>query len=304
MLIQDGTIYAELICPICNRMYTAAVLSERIAEVLEAHPQICPAAECQAKQQAKNEAAELETEAKEERRRAMENVRQRLDESGLLRYELGFDPGRPDANRALWSWMNTHLEHSVWIYGQTGCGKTRVIQDAAREAVKDRSVRYWPTYDLAARLTETAKRPEAQLFDIYDADLLVLDDLGVANMTAARLTALTAIVDRRYIGWDQVRRRQHGLVVVVRFVVLDGHEELAAMVVLVRTDQGVAALRVDDDVFEVGLGVVECYLGDAHSLGVLEGFRQSFLVEAELGLDIAEHDEVGVFEILLGFLGY
>ena len=209
MLIQDGTIYAELICPICNRMYTAAVLSERIAEVLEAHPQICPAAECQAKQQAKNEAAELETEAKEERRRAMENVRQRLDESGLLRYELGFDPGRPDANRALWSWMNTHLEHSVWIYGQTGCGKTRVIQDAAREAVKDRSVRYWPTYDLAARLTETAKRPEAQLFDIYDADLLVLDDLGVANMTAARLTALTAIVDRRYIGWDQVRRRQH-----------------------------------------------------------------------------------------------
>jgi hypothetical protein len=64
-------------------------------------------------------------------------------------------------------------------------------------------------YDLAARLTETSKKPEMQLFDVYDADLLVLDDLGVANMTASRLTALTAIVDRRYIGWDQVRRRQY-----------------------------------------------------------------------------------------------
>lgn len=145
----------------------------------------------------------------EERVRRLEDRKRRLEESNLLKYELGFDAGHPNANRKLWSWMNTHLDYSVWIYGQTGRCKTRVIQDAAREAVKDRSVRYWPTYDLAARLTETSKRPEAQLFDIYDADLLILDDLGAANMTAARLTALTAIVDRRYIGWDQVRRIQH-----------------------------------------------------------------------------------------------
>ena len=101
-----------------------------------------------------------------------------------------------------------------------------------------------------------------------------------------------------------VRRRQQGLVVVVRFEVCDGHEELTAMVELVRTDHCVAALRVDNDVFEVGLGEVESDLGDAHFLGVLEGFRQGFLVEVELFLDIFERDEVGVFEILLGFLGY
>lgn len=209
LITQDGTIYAELFCPICQRMYTQSVMSESMADALEANPQVCPAAECQARQKSKNEAAELELEEQEERKRRLNDTKRRLDESGLLKYELGFDADHVNANRKLWSWMNMHTDFSVWIYGQTGRCKTRVIQDAAREAVKDRSVRYWPTYDLAARLTETSKRPEAQLFDIYDADLLILDDLGAANMTAARLTALTAIVDRRYIGWDQVRRRQH-----------------------------------------------------------------------------------------------
>lgn len=144
-----------------------------------------------------------------ERVKRLEDTKRRLEDSGLLRYELGFDPDLPEANRALMSWMLLHCDHSVWIYGRTGLCKTRVIQAAARTAVTDRSVRYWPVYDLAARLTETSKRPEAQLFDLYDAELLILDDLGIANMTAAKLTALTAIVDRRYIGWDQVRRLQH-----------------------------------------------------------------------------------------------
>lgn len=206
---QEGKWYAELYCPICKSDYTMMVLSKAIGEALELNPQVCQKPECQRKQASKNEEAERDAELKEERMRKLEDTKRRLDESGLLKYELGFDADHANANRKLWSWMNVHTDFSVWIYGQTGRCKTRVIQDAAREAVKDRSVRYWPTYDLAARLTETSKRPEAQLFDIYDADLLILDDLGAANMTEARLTALTAIVDRRYIGWDQVRRRQH-----------------------------------------------------------------------------------------------
>lgn len=168
---------------------------------------ICPA--CEPIVDREREERERHQEIEEERARRLDNIKARLEESNLNRYGLAFDPEHPQANRALMSWMLRNIEHSVWIYGATGRGKTRVIQAAAQEAVKERSVRYWPTYDLAARLTETSKRPEAQLFDIYDADLLILDDLGVANMTAARLTALTAIVDRRYIGWDQTRRKQH-----------------------------------------------------------------------------------------------
>ena len=145
----------------------------------------------------------------EERKKRLDDMKQRIEESNLNRYELGFDFEFQTANRALMSWMLRSVDHCVWVYGPTGRGKTRVIQAAAREAIKERSVRYWPVYDLTARLTETSKKPESQLFDIYDADLLILDDLGIANMTASRLTALTAIVDRRYIGWDQVRRVQH-----------------------------------------------------------------------------------------------
>jgi hypothetical protein len=164
---------------------------------------------CESIAEREREEREQEQMIQDERMRRLDDAKRRLDESNLLKYELAFDPDNAHANRALMSWMLKNMEHSIWIYGATGRGKTRTIQYAAREAVKDRSVRYWPTYDLAARLTETSKKPESQLFDIYDADLLILDDLGVANMTAARLTALTAIVDRRYIGWDQVRRRQH-----------------------------------------------------------------------------------------------
>ncbi|MBR5627160.1 MAG: sn-glycerol-1-phosphate dehydrogenase, partial [Thermoguttaceae bacterium] len=50
-----------------------------------------------------------------------------------------------------------------------------------------------PVADLAARLLETAKRPESTLWDIYKADLLVLDDLGKENLTAARLAAIEAV---------------------------------------------------------------------------------------------------------------
>ena len=168
---------------------------------------ICP--DCEPVVQRESEEREEAQMLEDERNRRAADKNTRILESNLNRYELGFDPGFPGANRALMSWLYKHLDYSVWVYGPTGRGKTRTIQAAAREAVKDRSVRFWPVYDLAARLTETSKKPEATLFDVYDADLLVLDDLGVANMTAARLTALTAIVDRRYIGWDQVRRRQH-----------------------------------------------------------------------------------------------
>lgn len=168
---------------------------------------ICP--DCEPIVAREREERENKQAIEEERLRRLDSIKNRLEDSNLNRYELAFDPDHAKANRTLMSWMLKNMEHSIWIYGATGRCKTRVIQAAAHEAVKDRSVRYWPTYDLAARLTETSKKPESQLFDIYDADLLILDDLGVANMTAARLTALTAIVDRRYIGWDQVSRKQH-----------------------------------------------------------------------------------------------
>lgn len=203
-------IVALTTCPICGRLHSFEVANEAQKEFYEKHPQVCPSAECQARQAEKRDAASREAEIAAAKRRALEDLDQRIDDSNIRKYELAFDPDYHGANVALASWMIRNLDHSVWIFGETGRGKTRVLQHAARLAVRDRSVRYWPAFDLGARLTETSKHPEAQLKDLYFADLLVLDDLGITNMTEARLSALASIVDRRYIGWDQVRRAQGG----------------------------------------------------------------------------------------------
>jgi len=195
-------------CPICNRMYSMPVRNEIEAEFFAKHPQVCPSAECQAKAAQKSVDAERERELRIQRQKADEELAERIEASNLKTYELTFDPEFHGANVALASWLIRNIDRSVWVYGETGRGKTRTIQHVARMAIRNRSVRYWPAYDLAARLTETSKHPEAALQDVYGADLLILDDLGVTNLTESRLTSLTAIVDRRYIGWDQVRRAQ------------------------------------------------------------------------------------------------
>ena len=161
---------------------------------------------------AERQRARDEEEIREERQALQKELdlryADRLKDSQLDLYALGFDPANPAANNGLARWMFGHVDSCVWIIGESGKCKTRVIQAAAREACKNRTVRYWPTLDLAARLTETAKHPEAQLKDTYFTELLILDDLGKEPLTAARLASLAAIVDRRYIGWDQVRRKQ------------------------------------------------------------------------------------------------
>lgn len=180
--------------------------SQEVADRYRSRFALCPehaaAASRQSEADARNAA---ETELKS---RLREHLREHIKESQLDLYRLDYDPAHPSANRALMSWMMQHVDTCVWLIGESGTGKTRVIQEAARIAVRDRSVRYWPVADLAARLLETAKKPEATLWDTYGADLLILDDLGKETLTAARVAAIEAIVDHRYIGWDQVRRKQ------------------------------------------------------------------------------------------------
>lgn len=200
----------DMVCPKCGRHYTMPVLYAFEAEFYAKNPQICGSPECQAKAAQQSAEAERERELRIQKQKADEELANRIEESNLKTYELGFNPDYHGANTALASWIIRNIDKSLWVYGETGRCKTRTIQNAARIAVRDRSVRYWPAYDLAARLTETSKHPEAALRDVYGADLLILDDLGVTNLTESRLTSLTAIVDRRYMGWDQVRRAQGG----------------------------------------------------------------------------------------------
>lgn len=156
----------------------------------------------------KAEEAAAEAERAERQKKLDEKRVDRIAESQLDLYRMDYDPEHPGANGELLKWMFGHIENCVWLVGESGTCKTRVIQEAARLAVRDRSVRYWPTADLAAHLLETAKHPESTLWDCYRADLLILDDLGKESLTAARMASIEAIVDHRYIGWDQARREQ------------------------------------------------------------------------------------------------
>lgn len=206
LMTRDGKYVAEMTCPICREAHTQTASAKVFADALDGTMQICP--KCQPEADRRKAEQDRLDEIELAKKKALDDLAQRIEDSQLPKYELAFDPEYHGANVALASWMIRQLDSCMWVYGPTGRGKTRAIQNAARMAVRDRSVRYWPAYDLAARLTETSKHPESQLHDIYSADLLILDDLGVANLTESRLTSLVAIVDRRYSGWDQVRRTQ------------------------------------------------------------------------------------------------
>ena len=188
--------YFETFTPENKERFAQRVACDRCTPIVEA------------KREAEREEEERKADLRELQRKLDERYAERIRDSQLDLYELEFDPANPAANNGLARWMFGHVDSCVWIIGESGKCKTRVIQAAAREACKNRTVRYWPVLDLAARLTETAKHPEAQLKDTYFAELLILDDLGKEPLTAARLASLAAIVDRRYIGWDQVRRKQ------------------------------------------------------------------------------------------------
>ena len=118
-------------------------------------------------------------EAERRRREAAANAElaeRRLKASGLLKYELVYDPGDKRGNPELFSYVSMHRDSSLWIAGRTGLCKSRILQYWGREAVKTRSVQYWPTMDLLAYLSENSKNITRILEEIYRVELLILDD--------------------------------------------------------------------------------------------------------------------------------
>lgn len=196
-------------CTRCGTLFNAQNLDWMSDDLLKRYAEDIVCGDC-SKQAERSAAAKREQmEIDERRRRLMDDYAQRIADSQLDTYAISYNDEFPSANRELMRWTMRHIDECVWIVGETGKCKTRVIQAAAREAARDRTVRYWPVSDLAARLLETAKRPEATLWDCYRAGLLILDDLGKESLTAARVAAIEAIVDHRYMGWDQACNKQH-----------------------------------------------------------------------------------------------
>lgn len=151
------------------------------------------------------EAREAERRRREELE-AAERIERGMVDSGLSKYELAYDPDDPRGNRELFSWVSAHREGCLWVAGRTGLCKSRILQYWGRQALRTRSVQYWPTMDLLAFLSENAKNITRLLEQIYRVDLLILDDLGTECVTEARMKYLFNIIDRRVTGFEQKRR--------------------------------------------------------------------------------------------------
>lgn len=134
---------------------------------------------------------------------------ERLKASRLDTQYLGFDVNHPNANRSLYDLVGHNVNRSLWISGKTGLGKTRVMQYYAKKLLKNRSVLYFRAFDLMAMLSEDALNLDSAMRPIYEADLLIIDDLGKEVMSPAKAKYLFAIIDRRYIGHNRACRIQH-----------------------------------------------------------------------------------------------
>lgn len=197
-------------CVACGRDVFREIEEDAVDYMYDVYARIlkCPA--CMVA--ADREAAERK-ERERRRREAAANAElaeRRLKASGLLKYELVYDPGDRRANPELFSFVSMHRDSSLWIAGRTGLCKSRILQYWGREAVKTRSVQYWPTMDLLAYLSENSKNITRILEEIYRVELLILDDLGTECVTEARMKYLFNIIDRRMTGLEQKRRGMIG----------------------------------------------------------------------------------------------
>ncbi len=136
------------------------------------------------------------------------DYRKRFAISNFGIYELPYDPKHPKANSALDAWIGEHRYRSLWIAGHTGLCKSRLVQKWGLEMLKSRTVQYWPAADLLNHLSGNAKRLDEVIWSVYRADLLILDDLGTETITEAKYKYLFAILDRRYLGFNQARHHQ------------------------------------------------------------------------------------------------
>jgi DNA replication protein DnaC len=100
---------------------------------------------------------------------------------------------------ALLGWAGDSRRPNLIVTGPIGVGKTFAALAAVRSDVEaGRSVRYWSVGRLMQELRPGAPATPEVLAGLLDADVLVLDDLGVEKMSEWTTEQLTIVVDDRY----------------------------------------------------------------------------------------------------------
>ena len=155
-------------------------------------------------------ADEVEERRNRLRRAAESSFTDRWEKSMLNRCYMGFDPHHPEANMELFNAVqNCYIDHSLFLSGDSGTGKTRILQFFARELMlADTLTVYYSTWvDLCDEVAAHAKSERGKLaFVKYlrSVDLLIIDDLGKEAPSPARSATLWQILDSRYVA-NQMR---------------------------------------------------------------------------------------------------
>lgn len=96
---------------------------------------------------------------------------------------------------------------NLYIYGPVGTGKTYLLNSIAKVVMDDgKSVIYLPESDLVSNILEHRfafsenKRLLRDKIDmIYEADLLIIDDLGTNNTNEVAISAIFEVINKRLV---------------------------------------------------------------------------------------------------------
>lgn len=171
-------------CPYCGRPIPS--VSFEFAGVERTRPGSCPCAG--AKMAA---AAEKRERERDERLAARKMFESRMRKAGV-------PPRFFDAAAPRWS----PETESCWVYGPNGTGKSAAAAALVVAAVKaGRKARFSSLREISGRINDARAEGEpsrAVLMSYADCSLLVLDDLGKENFTAAQVRVLFEVVDYRW----------------------------------------------------------------------------------------------------------
>lgn len=202
----------DLECKICRKIFSGEISDSIYANEMLRQATINWAVCDYCREQAAiRDANERWERSRSERLEALEKSRnRRWEASNLEKYRMEYDLLHPEANPELYNFILDNIDHSLWIAGTTGLCKTRIVHCMAAEAIKTRTVMYWPSSDLMNYLSSNATKIDSIMWPLLHVDLLIIDDLGKETVSEAKMKYLFNLVDRRYNAWDQQCRIADG----------------------------------------------------------------------------------------------
>ncbi len=147
--------------------------------------------------------AELDAEKKAEEARKAEELRNLCLPVKAMHHHTFADAGNAKhieiAKRYVEKWEDVRAKNiGLMFWGNTGTGKTFTTHCIANALLdKQIPVKYVTAVDLIAKLMDREINREAFLKKLYDAPLLIIDDVGSERDTAFSREQLCAVIDAR-----------------------------------------------------------------------------------------------------------